>query len=160
MTITSPSRRVVLTALAASAILADCRIAWARDVPRIVVSKDPTCGCCTGWVDHLRKEGFTAEVIETPEITRVKARLGVPDDLASCHTAGIGGYVIEGHVPAAAIRRLLAEKPSGKGLAVPGMPMGSPGMEMGGMAPDTYEVVLFGPSGRKTFAGYEGARLL
>jgi hypothetical protein len=160
MTITSPSRRVVLTTLAASAILAGRRIARAQDLPRIVVSKDPTCGCCTGWVDHLRKAGFSADVVETPEINRVKARLGVPDDLASCHTAEIGGYVIEGHVPADAIRRLLTERPVGKGLAVPGMPMGSPGMEMDGMAPDTYEVILFEPSSRKTFARYEGNRLL
>ena len=84
----------------------------------------------------------------------------MPQDLASCHTAEIAGYVIEGHVPADAIKRLLAEKPTGKGLAVAGMPMGSPGMEMDGMAPETYEVVLFGPTGRKTFARYEGARLL
>ncbi|WP_114188450.1 DUF411 domain-containing protein [Microvirga aerophila] len=152
------NRRTLLTGFAASAILAGQRAAGAEALPRIVVSKDPTCGCCTGWVDHLRQAGFTAEVIETPEINRVKVRLGVPQDLASCHTAEIGGYVIEGHVPADAIKRLLAEKPSGKGLAVPGMPMGSPEMEMEGMAPEAYEVVLFGPSGRTTFARYQGAR--
>ena len=154
------TRRSLVAGLAAGALLAHSRPLQVQEQPKIVVSKDPTCGCCTGWVDHLRKAGFPAEVIETSEINRVKARLGVPDDLASCHTAESGGYVIEGHVPADAIRRLLAEKPTGKGLAVPGMPMGSPGMEMAGMAPDTYEVVLFGPSGRKTFARYEGARLL
>ncbi len=82
----------------------------------------------------------------------------MPDDLASCHTAEIGDYVIGGHVPADAIKRLLAEKPAGKGLAVAGMLMGSPGMEVEGMAPETYEVVLFGPTGRTTFAHYEGAR--
>jgi hypothetical protein len=155
-----PSRRAVLTGLVASAILAHGHAAMAQPVPRIVVTKDPTCGCCGGWVDHLRQAGFSADVIETSEINRVKVRLGVPQDLASCHTAEIGGYVIEGHVPADAIKRLLAEKPAGKGLAVAGMPMGSPGMEMEGMAPETYDVVLFGPSGRKTFARYEGARLL
>jgi hypothetical protein len=160
MSFTPLSRRTLMTGLAVSAIVAGHSAARAEAFPRIVVSKDPTCGCCTGWVEHLRKEGFTAEVIETPEINRIKVRLGVPQDLASCHTAEIGGYVIEGHVPADTIKRLLTAKPEGRGLAVPGMPMGSPGMEMEGMAPDAYEVVLFGPSGRTTFARYEGARLL
>ena len=154
------TRRSLVTGLAASALLAHSRPLHAQNLPKIIVSKDPTCGCCTGWVDHLRQAGFTAEVIETSEINRVKVRLGVPQDLASCHTAVIGGYVIEGHVPADAIKRLHAEKPAAKGLAVPGMPMGSPGMEMDGMAPETYEVVLFGPSGRRTFARYEGSRRL
>jgi hypothetical protein len=154
------TRRNLLTGLAAGALLAHSRPSRAEALPKIVVSKDPTCGCCTGWVNHLRQAGFSADVVETPEINHVKVRLGVPQDLASCHTAEIGGYVIEGHVPADAIKRLLSEKPMGKGLAVAGMPMGSPGMEMEGMAPDTYEVVLFGPSGNKTFARYEGARLL
>jgi len=154
------TRRNLVTGLAACALLVHSRHSRAQDLPKIVVSKDPTCGCCTGWVDHLRQAGFTADVIETSEINRVKVRLGVPQDLASCHTAEIGGYVIEGHVPADAIKRLLAEKPAGKGLAVAGMPMGSPGMEMDGMAPDTYEVVLFGHSGQTTFARYEGIRLL
>lgn len=160
MTVWLPDRRILMTGLVASALLAGRHVGHAQDLLRIIVSKDPTCGCCTGWVDHLRREGFTAEVVETPEINRVKVRLGVPQDLASCHTAEVGGYVIEGHVPADAIRRLLAEKPPGRGLAVPGMPMGSPGMEMDGMAPDTYEVVLFGPSGRTTFARYQGARAI
>jgi hypothetical protein len=154
------TRRSLVTSLMAGALLAYSRPLRAQDLPEIVVSKDPTCGCCTGWVDHLRQAGFSANVIETSEINRVKVRLGVPQDLASCHTAEIGGYVIEGHVPADAIKRLLTEKPAGKGLAVAGMPMGSPGMEMDGMTPETYEVVLFGPSGRTTFARYEGARLL
>jgi hypothetical protein len=154
------TRRSLITGLAAGALLAYSRPLCAQDLPKIVVSKDPTCGCCGGWVDHLRKAGFSADVIETSEINRVKVRLGVPQDLASCHTAEIGGYVIEGHVPADAIKRLLAEKPTGQGLAAAGMPMGSPGMEMDGMAPETYEVVLFGPSGRTTFARYEGSRRL
>ena len=79
-------------------------------------------------------------------------------DLASCHTAEVAGYVIEGHVPAATIKRLLAERPQAKGLAVPGMPAGSPGMEVEGMEPDTYEVVLFGPSGERTYARFTGSR--
>lgn len=154
------TRRRLVAGLATGVLLMYSRPLEAQDLPKIVVSKDPTCGCCIAWVDHLRQAGFSADVIETSEINRVKVRLGVPDDLASCHTAETGGYVIEGHVPADAIKRLLAEKPKAKGLAVAGMPMGSPGMEMEGMAPETYEVVLFGPSGRTTFARYEGARLL
>jgi hypothetical protein len=96
-------------------------------------------------------------LIETEAINRVKARLGVPDDLASCHTGEVGGYVIEGHVPAASIRRLLQERPSARGLAVPGMPIGSPGMEVPGSAPEEFVVVLFGPAGRRPFARYRGS---
>lgn len=154
------SRRAVLLGLGATAVLAHPTPSRSQDLPKLVVTKDPSCGCCGGWVDHVRAAGFTVEVIETPQVNRVKARLGVPDELASCHTAEVGGYVIEGHVPAAEVKRLLAEKPEARGLAVPGMPMGSPGMEMDGMAPDTYEVVLFGPAGRRTFARYEGVRAL
>jgi hypothetical protein len=91
-------------------------------------------------------------------VNRLKVRLGVPQDLASCHTAEVGGYVIEGHVPAEAIKRLLAEKPQAKGLAVPGMPVGSPGMEVKGVEDEVYEVVLFGPSSQTTFARYRGTR--
>jgi hypothetical protein len=123
----------------------------------VAVTKDPGCGCCGGWVDHLKAAGFPVEVTETAEVNRVKARLGVPQALAACHTAEVGGYVVEGHVPASAIRRLLAERPQAKGLAVPGMPVGSPGMEVEGTAPETYTVVLFGPAGQRTFGRYRGA---
>jgi hypothetical protein len=110
-------------------------------------------------VDHLREAGFTVTVTEGA-VNPVKARLGVPRDLASCHTAVVDGYVVEGHVPADAVKRLLAEHPKGTGLAVPGMPAGSPGMEVEGMVPDTYEVVLFGPDGRTTFARYRGGQAI
>lgn len=126
----------------------------------MVVSKDPNCGCCSGWVEHIRSAGFTVEVVETSDLNRVKARLGVPLDLASCHTAEVSGYVLEGHVPADAVKRLLAEKPRAKGLAVPGMPIGSPGMEVEGAEAEIYEVVLFGPSTRTTFARFQGSRAL
>jgi hypothetical protein len=108
----------------------------------------------------MRAAGFPLEVIETAEINRVKVRVGVPNDLAACHTAEVGGYVLEGHVPADAVKRLLAERPKAKGLAVPGMPVGSPGMEVEGVTPDTYEVVLFGPAGRSNYARYHGGRAL
>lgn len=148
-----PSRRTLLAGLAAG--LATGRQALAAGLPEVAVTKDPSCGCCEKWVAHLREAGFTVSVTDEP-LNPVKARLGVPRDLASCHTAQVGGYVVEGHVPAEAIKRLLAEKPKGTGLAVPGMPVGSPGMEVEGMEPDTYEVVLFGPEGRSPFARYRG----
>lgn len=152
-------RRHFLTVLgASSAALATGRAFAQAALPKIVVTKDPNCGCCGGWVDHMKAAGFPVEVVTTPEVNRVKVRLGVPKELASCHTAEIGGYVIEGHVPADAIKRLMVEKPQGKGLAVPGMPVGSPGMEVPGADPDIYEVVLFGPSGQTPFARYQGAR--
>jgi hypothetical protein len=123
--------------------------------PAIKVSKDPNCGCCTGWTEHLRTSGFAVHIKNTGELDRVKARLGVPADLAACHTAEVAGYVIEGHVPAQAIRKLLAEKPRAKGLAVRGMPVGSPGMEVPGSPPEEYEVVLFGAN-RRIYARYKG----
>jgi hypothetical protein len=153
------SRRALLAGFATSTLIMTTRAPLAQEaLPKMVVTKDPNCGCCTGWVKHVRAAGFTVEVIESSELNRLKTRLGVPDALASCHTAEIGGYVIEGHVPPAAIKRLLAEKPAGKGLAVPGMPVGSPGMEVEDVEPDTYEVVLFGPSGQRTYARYTGDR--
>jgi hypothetical protein len=114
------------------------------------------CGCCGGWVQHLQKAGFATKVIETRDLDAVKTRLKVPDDLAACHTAEVAGYVIEGHVPASALKRLLAEKPDATGLAVPGMPVGSPGMEGG--TPERYDVMLFGPNGRRTYMSFIGER--
>lgn len=150
---TMTTRRAVVLGLATS--VAFGRHALAQDLPTVSVTKDPSCGCCEKWVEHLRENGFAVTVTEGP-VNPLKVRLGVPRDLASCHTAQVGGYVVEGHVPAGAIKRLSAEKPAGIGLAVPGMPAGSPGMEVEGMEPDTYEVVLFGPAGRSTFARYRG----
>lgn len=116
--------------------------------PTLVVYKTPTCGCCKGWVNAMEKSGFKVEVHDIDDLTATKHAAGVPDELQACHTARIGGYVVEGHVPAADIRRLLAERPDIAGIAAPGMPMGSPGME-GGSA-EHYDVVTFGGSGRST----------
>jgi hypothetical protein len=146
------SRRTVLLSLAA---VATARAGNAAGTT-IVVSKDPNCGCCVGWAEHLRASGFTVDVRDLTDLAPVKARLGVPGDLAACHTAEVGGYVIEGHVPASAIRRLLSEKPQAKGLAVPGMPTGSPGMEVPGSPPEEYTVILFGDT-RRTYARFKGA---
>lgn len=126
----------------------------------ISVTKDPGCGCCNGWVEHLQRDSFSVTVAESPQINQLKARLGVPSTLTSCHTAQINGYVIEGHVPPKSIRRLLAERPAIRGLAVPGMPIGSPGMEVQGQPPELYSVIAFGPSGQSVFARYEGAKEL
>ncbi|MGZ8282610.1 MAG: DUF411 domain-containing protein [Allosphingosinicella sp.] len=114
----------------------------------IEVVKSPYCGCCSHWIDYLRAEGFEVRVTETEDVTPVARRLGVPDDLRSCHSASIEGYAIEGHVPAADIRRLVAERPDAAGLAVPGMPIGSPGMEQGGIR-QPYATILFGRDGRR-----------
>ncbi|MGY6249127.1 DUF411 domain-containing protein [Bosea thiooxidans] len=151
------NRRSFLAVLGTSgaAMMAERAFAQAT-LPKMIVTKDPNCGCCGGWVEHMKAAGFPVEVITSSDVDQVKLRLGVPDDLASCHTAEVSGYVVEGHVPADAVKRLLAEKPQARGLAVPGMPMGSPGMEVAGKAPESYEVVLFGSSGRTSFARYRG----
>jgi hypothetical protein len=113
------------------------------------VVKSPSCGCCNAWVAHLRGAGFQVSVTNVADVTPMARRLGVPDDLRSCHTASVGGYAIEGHVPAADIRRLLADRPHAAGLAVPGMPMGAPGMAQGGMR-QPYQTILFTRTGRRT----------
>jgi hypothetical protein len=148
----SLTRRSAL--LAALASLLQTGTAFAGEKEVITVHKDPTCGCCSGWVEHLQKAGFKTKVLDTKALDAVKQRLGVPDDLAACHTAEMAGYIVEGHVPAAALKRLLAEKPKAAGLAVPGMPVGSPGMEGG--KPEKYDVILFGPEGRRTYMSFVG----
>ena len=107
----------------------------------IVVWKTPNCGCCKAWVAHLQKSGFEVVVNDVKDTAPIRLKLGMPEKLGSCHTATLGDYVLEGHVPAREIRQLLRNKPKALGLAVPGMPMGSPGMEMGG-ARDAYNVML------------------
>lgn len=120
----------------------------------MVVYKSPTCGCCDGWIDHLRAAGFRVIPRDTSDVGAVKRRLGVLPTLESCHTATISGYVIEGHVPADAIVRLLEERPAIVGLAVPGMPAGSPGMESA-RPHVSYEVIAFDKEGRtQVYARY------
>jgi hypothetical protein len=148
----SLTRRSALFAAVAS--LLQTGTLFAGEKPVITVHKDPTCGCCSGWVEHLQKAGFGTKVSDTRDIDAVKRRLGVPDDLAACHTAEVAGYIVEGHVPAAALKRFLSEKPEAQGLAVPGMPIGSPGMEGG--RPEKYDVVLFTPNSRRTYMSFIG----
>jgi len=114
--------------------------------PRVTVFKDPNCGCCKSWVEHLRKHGFDVAVRDTSDVSGAKRTGRVPEALHSCHTAFVNGYVVEGHVPAADIERLLKEKPHIAGIGVPGMPAGSPGMEMGGRV-DRYDVTAFNRDG-------------
>jgi hypothetical protein len=146
------TRRIALASIAAFTLAPQA----ARSVPMVTVHKDPTCGCCTGWAEHLEAAGFHVTPIDTPQINRVKAQLGVPAALWSCHTAEVDGYVIEGHVPASAIQRFLNERPQARGLAVPGMPEGSPGMEVPNSTPQEYTVVLFGDFGQRPYARFKG----
>lgn len=116
--------------------------------PSVIVHRDAGCGCCLKWVDHLREAGFDVDVRVQDDMQAIKDRLGVPDEARSCHTAEVGGYFVEGHVPAADIAKLLATRPKGRGIATPGMPLGSPGMEMPGMAAQPYVVAFVDADGR------------
>jgi hypothetical protein len=113
---------------------------------QVVMYKDPNCGCCGKWAEHMREHGFKVKEVATREMGVVKREAGVPQALGSCHTAKVGGYVVEGHVPAADVRRMLADKPAIAGLSAPGMPLGSPGME-GPYPADRYEVLSFDREG-------------
>jgi hypothetical protein len=113
----------------------------------VTVYKSPTCGCCQKWVEHMKANGFTVKAIDTEDVVKHKIANGVPYELGSCHTAIVGGYTIEGHVPAGDIKRLLKGRPPVRGLAVPGMPIGSPGMEQGAHK-DKYDVLTFDKQGK------------
>jgi hypothetical protein len=146
-----PSRRAFLRTAALSVggvAFARPLLAGAAVAPvAMTVYKDPNCGCCEQWVAHVKQAGFAVTVRDTADMATVKASMGVPEALGSCHTARVGTYTIEGHVPADLIKKLLAEKPLARGLAVPGMPVGSPGMEQGGRK-DKYDVLLFDKAGK------------
>ncbi len=128
-------------------------VAWAltgrnSNAQEVTVYKDPNCRCCAKWIDHLRDNGFTVKAnnLSNSSLSRIKAEHGITFDLASCHTALVEGYAVEGHVPADVIKRLLSERPEVKGIAVPGMPMGSPGME-GGYS-ENYDILTFDAEGK------------
>ena len=154
----STTRRALLVALGALPLTS-----LAQPAPRVFVEvwKDPNCGCCKEWVKHLEQNGFTVKVNETSNTPAVRAKLGIPQELGSCHTAVVGGYALEGHVPAREIQRLLKEKPAGVvGLSVPGMPVGSPGMDSPAYngRRDPYDVVLVPKSGpARVYASYHKA---
>lgn len=135
-------------AMAASPTAASSRKAAQTTPPRITVHRDAYCGCCHLWIEHLRQQGFDVDDRIEPDMSPVKQRLGIRPDHASCHTAEVGGYVVEGHVPASDIRRLLREEPSIHGLVLPGMPLGSPGMEVDGVEKAPYTVLALGHDGK------------
>lgn len=162
MTKTLLTRRQLLGALAGSGAALGlgqgAASAMQAGPARMVMHRSPSCGCCLGWVDHARRAGFTVSIQNSNDMQAVKRRLGVPEALASCHTVEVGGYVVEGHVPLADVTRLLRERPRGvRGLAVPGMPAGSPGMEMPGGERQPFTTFAFDArGGRRVFARHAG----
>lgn len=148
------NRRHLLRSAVALASLATLPAFAAPPGPEVQVFKSPSCGCCSSWVEHMRAAGFTVKVTEVTDTTAARKRVGLPDRYGSCHTATVGGYVLEGHVPAAEVKRLLASKPKAIGLAVPSMPPSAPGMDVPGRK-DLYQVLLVEASGQSTvFANY------
>lgn len=127
-------------------------------LPRVVVHKTAACGCCHLWVEHLQQSGFPVEVHDTDDLSAVKARLGVPVGKGSCHTAEVEGYLVEGHVPASDIQRLLLQRPHARGLVLPGMPLGSPGMEVPDGRVTPYTVELVGEDGSVSAFSQHGSR--
>jgi hypothetical protein len=148
------SRRQTLLFLGAAAGALAAGAAMGEEPKKMIVHKSATCGCCGGWAKHMRAAGFIVEEINEPDMKAIKAKFGVPEKMASCHTAELDGYIIEGHVPAQAVAQLLKERPKAIGVAAPGMPMGSPGMEMG--EPEAYTLYLFDASGAREFGKWLG----
>lgn len=127
----------------------------ANPTANVVVYKSPTCGCCTKWADHMHKSGFEVKEIAIENLNSIKVEHGITSETASCHTAIVEGYVVEGHVPAKEVKRLLSERPDARGLTVPGMPIGSPGMEVEGRQADAYDVLLIEKDGgTRVWASY------
>jgi len=149
-------RRLFSLALGATALCALPALG-ATSLPQVEVFKSPSCGYCGAWADHMKAAGFPVKLTLVDDTGAVRRRFGMPDKFASCHTAMVGGYAVEGHVPAAEVKRLLATKPKAIGLAVPSMPPGAPGMDMGARK-DPYNVFLIDKSGHETvFAAYPKA---
>ena len=143
--------RLTLTAIAATIVLALGGNVWMAAQaakPQMTVYKSATCGCCSKWVEHMQANGFEVKAVNVDDIDKVKRDHGVPANAASCHTAIVNGYVVEGHVPADAVVKVLKEKPAIAGIAVPGMPMGSPGMEVPGGQKEAFNIVSFDKAGK------------
>jgi hypothetical protein len=140
-------KKSMIGLLAVAALSFGGLVAAQRSAPVIEVFKTATCGCCALWVKHLEANGFRTKVTDVDDLTQVKAKYGVPGRLQTCHTGVVEGYVVEGHVPAADVQRLIREKPAVAGLAVPGMPIGSPGMEAGSTM-QRYDVLTFTKQGQ------------
>ena len=150
------SLSVIVLTVFISSLISFAFLQKASAEPEMTVYKSPTCGCCGKWITHMEENGFKVKAVDMIEMNIVKEKYGITRNLASCHTAIIDGYYIEGHVPAADVKRLLAEKTDSKGLTVPGMPVGSPGMQVPGQAPEDYDVVIFSASRQHVFARYRG----
>ena len=142
-------RRGVVLIMAVLPIGLFAGVSAQRQQPTVTIEvyKSPTCGCCSAWVSHLRDNGLTVRVTDTEKVDEIKTSHGIPRQAQSCHTAVVSGYVVEGHVPAADIQRLLKERPGIAGIAVPGMPVGSPGMEVQGVKPQPFHVLAFTKDG-------------
>lgn len=147
-------RNFIAMSAAAAGVLAGAPAFAAPNLPTVEVFKTPYCGCCEAWVEHLKGAGFPVKVTVVEDTAPVRKRHGIRDELGSCHTGVVSGYALEGHVPASDVKRLLAAKPNAAGLAVPGMPAGSPGMEAGGRK-EPFDVLLVDKSGRTSvYASY------
>jgi len=147
-------RRYFLTLLTAAAAALSLPVVAKQALPQVKVFKDPNCGCCGVWVEHMKDAGFSVTVTEVDDTSVARRKYGLPERFGSCHTAVVGGYVVEGHVPANDVKKLLVMKPVAIGLTVLGMPVGSPGMEMGSRK-DPYQVLLVAKDGReRVFATY------
>lgn len=156
MNISKPQRWWLAGGIAALAITAAVALPLRQAssaLPQVVVYKSPTCGCCGAWVEHMRDNGFEVVTRNVNDMTPIKTEHGVHPQLASCHTAVVDGYVVEGHVPAADVKALLEQRPQVTGLSVPGMPLGSPGMEQDGIT-QPYDVVAFDKQGARVFNSY------
>jgi hypothetical protein len=151
-------RRTTMAMLAGAAAAPLLGLPARAQAPAATMWRDPGCGCCTEWVKRVEAAlGVRMRVVDTPDMDSVKRTHGVPDDLRSCHTASIRGIVVEGHVPPADIKRLIATRPGGvRGLAAPGMPAGSPGMDVGHNVRQRYRVFAFGPGGRRSVFATHG----
>lgn len=141
-------RSILVAGLALAAAISQVSFQAQSPAPSMTVYKSPTCGCCGKWVTLMREQGFEVKTMDVEDMSKVKASYGVSPELGSCHTALVGGYVVEGHVPADSIKRLLREKPKVTGIAVPGMPVGSPGMEVPSGQKDPFDVVAFHRDGK------------
>ncbi|PPD34257.1 MAG: CopG family transcriptional regulator [Methylomonas sp.] len=150
----------VLKLLLSALLLAGCTSIQAENAAtdtEMTVYRSPTCSCCGKWIEHVKSNHFAVKDIVSSDMDAIKEKYGIPDKLASCHTAIVDGYVIEGHVPAADIQKLLTSKPNVVGLSAPGMPMGSPGMEMGGS--QDYDVVSFDKDGKvQVFSAHKASQ--
>jgi hypothetical protein len=157
MKASSMQRRDFLCLATGAAALAGAPARAAAALPRVEVFKTASCGCCGAWVEHMQGAGFPVHVTVVDDTSRIRQRQGIPQALGSCHTAVVEGYALEGHVPAADVKKLLAQRPAAAGLAVPGMPAGAPGMEMGPRK-DAFRVLLVDKAGGSTvFASYPKA---